>query len=77
MTTAERVIREANLIARNFECLGHERAMAATADHVARFWAPSLKQRLFSEAAAHRERFSSIALDAIASLQPARQSRAA
>jgi formate dehydrogenase subunit delta len=77
MTTAERVVREANLIARNFECLGRERAGTATAEHIARFWAPLLKDTLFSEAEAHHDRFSPIALDAIVSLRPAGQARAA
>ena len=77
MTTAERVIRESNLIARNFACLGRERAAAATAEHIRLFWAPLLKERLFLEAEAHRDMFSPVALQAIASLRPGRQARAA
>ena len=69
MTTAERVIRESNLIARNFECWGERSAVSATADHINRFWAPYLKAVLFKEARANPERFSSIAREAVSTLE--------
>jgi hypothetical protein len=69
MATAQRVTREANLIARQFESLGEEVASSATANHVRLFWAPLLKAELKSVAGAHPERFSSIARKAIAALQ--------
>jgi hypothetical protein len=65
MTTAQRVTREINLIARQFECLGAERAAQATADHIRKFWAPLLKTTLLSEANSHRDRFSPAASQAI------------
>jgi hypothetical protein len=68
--TAERVTREANLIARNLECLGAETAAAATADHIRKFWAPLLRSTVIEQARAHRDRFSVIARDAIARLEP-------
>ena len=69
METAHRVTREINLIARNLECLGNERASEATADHVRRFWAPLLKAELASAFGAHPNRFSPIARQAIAALE--------
>jgi formate dehydrogenase subunit delta len=68
METAKHVTREINLIARNFECLGHALASLATAEHIRRFWAPLLKAELATAAAAHPDRFSPIALDAILAL---------
>jgi hypothetical protein len=69
MATAQRVTREANLIARQFECLGEEAASAATANHVRLFWAPLLKAELKSAAGAHPELFSSIAQKAVSALR--------
>jgi hypothetical protein len=69
MATAQRVTREANLIARQFECLGEEAASSATANHVRLFWAPLLRAELKSVARAHPERFSSIARKAVSALQ--------
>lgn len=61
-------MREINLIARQFECLGADRAAEATADHIRRFWAPLLRATLFLEASNHRERLSPIARNALAKL---------
>lgn len=69
MQTTDRVTREINLIARNFECLGDEKASAATADHVLRFWAPLLKAALRSAFGAQPDQFSPIAQQAIAALK--------
>ena len=66
--TADHVTREANLIARQFECLGADRAADATADHIRRFWAPLLKSRLVVEGRDHAERLSPIARHALAKL---------
>jgi hypothetical protein len=63
--TAEQVTRDANLIARNLECLGAKSAAAATADHIRKFWAPLLRATLFEQAHAHPERFSPITGEAI------------
>lgn len=67
--TADQVTRDANLIARNLECLGARTAAAATADHIAKFWAPLLRATLFEQARSHPERFSAIAGEAIQLLQ--------
>ena len=68
MKTADRVTREINLIARNLECLGPMEAIAATADHVRRFWAPLLRAELQSVFDEHPERFSPIAREAVVAL---------
>lgn len=47
MSNLERLIYMANQIARNFEALGHDHAVAATADHIASFWDPRMKARIF------------------------------
>ena len=65
MAIAQSVIREANLIARQFECLGPARAAEATAAHIRRFWAPLLRKVLLEQAHEHGDRFSPIATQAI------------
>ena len=67
----------AEQIARNFEALGHDNAVAATADHIAAFWDPRMKTAIFAE---DRAGMSTVAADAIARLAqgatPAPQTRA-
>jgi formate dehydrogenase subunit delta len=46
MSTDERLAYMLNQIARNFEALGHDRAAAATADHVKSFWDPRMRSRI-------------------------------
>jgi len=65
MATAQHVTREINLIAREFECLGVDRAAAATADHIRKYWAPLLRSTLLAEARGQGDRFSPIAKAAI------------
>ncbi len=48
MSTEERLVYMANQIARNFAIAGDDKAALATADHIAMFWDPSMKARLFS-----------------------------
>jgi hypothetical protein len=65
MFTEQRVTREANLIARQFERLGAEPAAQATAHHINTFWAPLLKSSLLGEARKHADHFSPIAKRAV------------
>jgi formate dehydrogenase subunit delta len=55
----------ADQIARNFAALGHENAVAATADHIATFWDPRMMAAIFAE---DRDGLSPIAAAAIAKL---------
>jgi hypothetical protein len=64
METAKRVVREANLIARQFHHLGTELAARATAQHMRRFWAPLLRTVLLNELREHGDRFSPAARQA-------------
>ena len=61
VSTEERLVYMANQIARNFAIAGDDTAALATADHIASFWDPSMKARLFSP-----ELKSSAGLDPIA-----------
>jgi len=64
-------------IARNFAALGHDDAVAATADHVVKFWDPRMKAALFADDPAA---LSPLARDAVALLakgiEPLPQTRA-
>lgn len=59
----------ANQIARNFAAQGEEEAVAATADHIGKFWDPRMKAQLF---AADGEGLSPIAARAAARLNESR-----
>ncbi|MDB5682685.1 MAG: hypothetical protein JWM38_2346 [Sphingomonas bacterium] len=48
MSNLERLVYMANQIARNFEAIGHDKAAAATADHIASFWDPRMKAQIFA-----------------------------
>src|SRR3546814_12891406 len=48
MSNLERLVHMANQIARNFEVLGHDPAVRATADHIASFWDPRMKEQIFA-----------------------------
>jgi formate dehydrogenase subunit delta len=67
----------ADQIARNFAAIGHDHAVAATADHIVKFWEPRMKTALL---AADPAALSPIARDAIALLargvEPPPQTRA-
>lgn len=41
--TGSAVVRMANQIALNFAALGDERAVAATAEHIGKYWDPRMK----------------------------------
>jgi formate dehydrogenase subunit delta len=46
MSTPESLVQMANQIARNLAVQGEARAVAATADHIRRFWDPWMIRRL-------------------------------
>lgn len=48
MSNLERLVYMANQIARNFEAQGHDCAVAATADHIAHFWDPRMREQIFA-----------------------------
>jgi len=43
MSGSEKLVLMANQIARNFEALGHDKAVVATAEHIRDFWDPRMK----------------------------------
>ena len=52
-------------IARNFAAIGHDDAVAATADHIVKFWDPRMKAEIL---AGDRETLSRVAREAVALL---------
>jgi formate dehydrogenase subunit delta len=44
----ERLRYMADQIGRNFEAGGHDQAVAATAEHIRKFWDPRMKTQIFS-----------------------------
>lgn len=78
--TDARLIYMANQIGRNFAALGHDNAVAATNDHIVKFWDPRMKARIVTLAAQQADRFEPIAAAAVANLgagiEPPLQTRA-
>ena len=48
-STIETLRRMAGAIARNFETMGHDKAVLATADHIYQFWDPRMKAAIFAD----------------------------
>jgi formate dehydrogenase subunit delta len=69
MSNLERLIYMANQIARNFAAEGREKAIAATADHIAHFWDPRMRQLISKELDAGNPAIGEIAGGAIEMLQ--------
>lgn len=46
MSTTERLVYMAHQIARNFAALGDDESVAATAQHLASYWDPHMKDRI-------------------------------
>ncbi|WCP16013.1 hypothetical protein sphantq_04505 (plasmid) [Sphingobium sp. AntQ-1] len=65
MLTGDRLIYMANQIARNLETKGRDEAVAATVDHIARFWDPQMRRRIVELAAERPDTLSPIAAEAV------------
>jgi formate dehydrogenase subunit delta len=61
-----KLIRMANQIALNFQAIGQDNAVAATAEHINKFWEPRMKAAIFAD---DRSTLTPIAAEAIARLQ--------
>lgn len=69
ISTEERLIYMANQIARNIAAGGQEAVAAATADHIAAFWDPRMKERIFAYEASGRSGLDPAAARAIERLR--------
>ena len=76
-STTETLRRMAGDIARNFEAMGHDKAVLATADHIYQVWVPRMKAAIFAD---DHSQLTPIARGAIEHLQhkgdPGSQTRA-
>jgi formate dehydrogenase subunit delta len=61
-----KLIRMANQIALNFQAIGQDNAVAATAEHIQKFWEPRMKAAIFAD---DRSTLSPIAAAAIERLE--------
>lgn len=68
MDTAARLAYMANQIARNFAIAGADKAAAATADHIAAYWDPRMRERIYAMATASDPALDPIALAAVRQL---------
>ena len=80
MSNDDKLVYMANQIARNFEALGHDHAVAATEDHIVKFWDPRMKQRIVALSGERPDALVKPAAVAVARLragvEPAPQTRA-
>lgn len=80
MNSLEKLVYMANQIAKNFAATSHDSAAHATADHIAQFWDPRMKQMIFDRLDAGGEGLDPLAHDAITILHesgpPPSQTRA-
>lgn len=78
--TDARLIYMVNQIARNFEAIGHDHAIAATLDHILSYWEPRMKARIAVLADERPDALTRIAAAAItrlrAGVEPAPQTGA-
>ena len=76
-SSIETLRRMAGDIARNFEAMGHDKAVLATADHIHQFWDPRMKAAIFAD---DHSQLTPVAREAIEHLQhkgdPGSQTRA-
>lgn len=68
MTNDEKLVYMVNQIARNFEALGYDHAVAATEDHLLKYWEPRMKTRIRMLAAEHADALCAIASAALSRL---------
>ncbi len=47
--STDKLRRMANQIALNFQAIGHDNAVLATADHINKFWDPRMKAGIFGD----------------------------
>ena len=76
-STIETLRRMAGDIARNFEAMGHEDAVLATADHIYQFWDPRMKAAIFADDPSQLQPIASRAIEHLKSKgDPGSQTRA-
>ena len=71
MNTADKLVYMANQIASNFARLGKPAAVHATADHIARYWDPGMRGKIFNRLDEPGHGLSDTASDAVSSLRKA------
>jgi formate dehydrogenase subunit delta len=75
VNTTDKLVYMANQIALNFARLGEPGAANATADHIARFWDPGMRNKIFNRLDEPGHGLSAGAADAIGSLREAGERR--
>ena len=58
--------RMANQIARNFQAIGHDKAVLATANHIDQFWDPRMKAAIFADDRSNLDDLAAAAIDHLA-----------
>lgn len=69
MSPDDKLIYMADQIARNFEAIGHDHAVAATQDHMLKYWDPRMKARVIALAGERPGALGRVAAAAVARLR--------
>jgi formate dehydrogenase subunit delta len=75
VNTTNKLVYMANQIASNFARLGERAAADATADHIARFWDPGMRHKIFKRLDEPGHGLSTVAAAAVQSLRVAGERR--
>jgi formate dehydrogenase subunit delta len=69
VNTKQKLVYMANQIAANFARLGEPAAVAATSDHIARFWDPGMRRKILEQLDESEHGLSAAAAAAIRALE--------
>ncbi|MES2699123.1 MAG: formate dehydrogenase subunit delta [Pseudomonadota bacterium] len=62
-----KLVRMANQIALNFQAIGQDNAVAATAEHITKFWDPRMKAAIFADDRSTLSPIAAAAIERVAS----------
>ena len=69
-STADKLVYMANQIGKAFARQGGEKAIAATLEHIAKFWDPRMRAKILEHLAAGGQGLDPLALEAVKRLPP-------
>jgi formate dehydrogenase subunit delta len=75
VNTRQKLVYMANQIAANFARLGEPAAVSATAEHIARFWDPGMRNKIFQQLDEPGNELSAAAADAVRILRADQETR--
>lgn len=72
MSSPDKLIYMANQIGKFFAAQGHDKAVVGIADHLRKFWEPSMREKILHHLGQGGEGLDPLVKDAVRSLEPTR-----